>query len=279
VGLLYLGGMTLALAARVGPGDTSTRVFGILLLGGVLAVGACLRRETSLRWRVRLGYAPLALGLSYFQLGDAVPKINPGSADLMLQRIDTWLVGGNLSVRLQPYVQPWLTDLMSLCYVLFIPYVVLSILRHLTGDLEILKRFAGGLFTVYGLGFLGYVLVPADGPYLAMADRFTVALEGSWVTELSSRLIAERSNGTDSFPSLHLAASCFILFFDRFHAPRRFQVFLVPCIGFWVSTVYLRYHYAADLVIGLALAALGLWVALRRRVPVGGRNAPLAARA
>jgi hypothetical protein len=43
--------------------------------------------------------------------------------------------------------------------------------------------------------------------------------------------------------------------------------------------VYLRYHYAADLVIGLALAALGLWVALRRRVPVGGRNAPLAARA
>jgi membrane-associated phospholipid phosphatase len=37
----------------------------------------------------------------------------------------------------------------------------------------------------------------------------------------------------------------------------------VPCIGLWLATIYLRYHYFVDVVVGFALAAFGLWIANR----------------
>jgi membrane-associated phospholipid phosphatase len=75
-----------------------------------------------------------------------------------------------------------------------------------------------GLIGLYSIGFLGYLLVPARGPYLA---------------------------------------------FDRRHSRRRFRLFLVPVVGLWLSTVYLRYHYLVDLLAGFALAALA-WRAVCR---------------
>jgi membrane-associated phospholipid phosphatase len=37
-------------------------------------------------------------------------------------------------------------------------------------------------------------------------------------------------------------------------------------VGLWVSTIYLRYHYAVDLVCGFGLAALALWLSNRHPV-------------
>ena len=66
------------------------------------------------------------------------------------------------------------------------------------------------------------------------------------------------SNKVDVFPSLHCAISAFILFFHRVHAPNCFRWVLVPTIGLWVATIYLRYHYFVDVLAGFALAAFAL---------------------
>jgi membrane-associated phospholipid phosphatase len=71
----------------------------------------------------------------------------------------------------------------------------------------------------------------------------------------------------DVFPSLHCAASAFVLAFDRRQSRGRFWVFLVPVVGLWFSTLYLRFHYLVDLVAGFALAALALRVVACRREP------------
>src|ERR1043166_832412 len=107
---------------------------------------------------------------------------------------------------------------------------------------------------------MGYSFVPAAGPCHAMADQFTVPLHGWWITRLNDRLVSFGSNGVDVFPSLHCAVSAFFLFFHRQHRPWRFWLYLVPCVGLWVSTIYLRYHYAIDLVCGFALAGFALWL-------------------
>ena len=38
---------------------------------------------------------------------------------------------------------------------------------------------------------------------------------------------------------------------------------LLPCVGLWISTVYLRYHYFVDLAAGLVVALLALWITYR----------------
>ena len=118
-----------------------------------------------------------------------------------------------------------------------------------------------GMFTIYGIGFLGYSWVPAGGPHLALADEFALPLTGWAIARFNAYVVANGSNGVDVFPSLHCAISCFLLCFDRQHARWRYHLYLVPCGGLWLATIYLRYHYFTDVVAGFALAAFALWVA------------------
>jgi membrane-associated phospholipid phosphatase len=234
-----------------------------LLTGNAWVIWFCRSDGTSLRWRLGLLFYPMAMNIVFQHMKTAIPKIHPERMDALLQRLDTLGIGTNLSLRLQPLVHPALTEFFSLCYILFFPYLLFSLIYYFCGNVELLKKFVGGLFTIYGLGFLGYSLLPAAGPYLAMTDQFTKPLDGWWLTKWNAAIVAAGSNKVDVFPSLHCAVSSFLLFFDRRHRPWRFKLYLIPAVGLWLSTIYLRYHYFIDVLCGFALAAFALWLARR----------------
>jgi membrane-associated phospholipid phosphatase len=245
---------------------------GALLYAGVIAVNAaaiwCYR--TSLapwRWRVGLLFYPLAMNLTFYHLQFDMAKIHPAKMDAALWHIDDVLFGGSLSLRVEALQRPWLTDFFSFCYFLFLPYLLFSFVYYFCSDVGLLKKFVIGLFTIYGIGFLGYTFVPAAGPHIAFANRFSIPLTGSWITRWNAAVVDPGSNGVDAFPSLHCAVSTFLLGFDRRHRLWRFRMYLLPCVGLWVSTIYLRYHYFIDVVCGFLLAALGLWLAERFPLP------------
>ena len=237
---------------------------GLLVTAATLVVW-CRRNPDEARWRVRLWFYPLAMNLSYFALKTAAPAVHPQLEDAWLQRIDSILVGGNLSLRLEPLIHPVATEFMSLCYVLFFPCLFFSWIYYHRQELPLMKKFFIGFFTAYGLGLIGYTLLPALGPHLdaALATQFTVPLKGGYITGLNSSIVLQGCNGVDCFPSLHCAVSSYILFFDRQHRPWRFKLYLVPAVGLWFSTIYLRYHYFIDVLCGFALSALCLWIANR----------------
>jgi membrane-associated phospholipid phosphatase len=134
---------------------------------------------------------------------------------------------------------------------------------------RVAKLFCSGFFTLYAIGFIGYTLVPALGPHLdpALAAQFHTPLTGGWLTAWNDRVVANGSNRVDVFPSLHCAATAFLLGFDARHAPHRFRIWLLPCAGLWVSTIYLRYHYVVDVIAGFILAAAALWMTKRLSQP------------
>jgi membrane-associated phospholipid phosphatase len=234
-----------------------------LLLAGIAAGWFSRSTDTALRWRIGLLFYPVAMNIIFQNMKTMVPEIHPERLDAWLQEVDGRMIGTNLSLRLEPLVHPLLTELFSLCYFLFFVYLLFSLIYYFAGDVGVLKKFVIGLFTIYGIGFLGYSWVPAAGPWHAMADQFKIPLEGWWITRLNAAVVARGSNGVDVFPSLHCAISCFFLFFDRRHRPWRFRLYVVPCVGLWISTIYLRYHYAVDVICGFALAGTALWLANR----------------
>ena len=239
-----------------------------LLYLAMLAVDAgliafCRRQPTRARWLLRLLFHPIALNVVFLHMKEAIPRIAPQRLDLALQRIDLALLGGNLSLRLESLIHPVLTEILSFCYLLFFPYLLFSLVWYFRKDLDTLRAFLVGLFTIYGLGFLGYTLVPAWGPWVAMAEQFRVPLTGGPITRLNDLIVRLGSNGVDVFPSLHCALSSYFLFFDRRHTRWRFLLYLAPCLGLWFSTLYLRYHYFIDLLCGFALSAFALWISAR----------------
>jgi hypothetical protein len=247
----------------LGPASGESLLYLAMIAADAGLVAWCRARETERRWRARLLFHPVALNVVFMHMKEAIPKIVPERMDAALQRIDAAFVGGNLSLRMEPFVRPALTEVLSGCYLLFFPYLAFSIVVYFRRDLATLKAFLVGMFTVYGIGFLGYTLVPAWGPWIAMADRFHVALEGGPLTRWNDAIVRWGSNGVDVFPSLHCALSCYFLLFDLRHARWRFLVYTAPAAGLWVSTLYLRYHYAIDVAAGFALAGLGRWVSAR----------------
>lgn len=242
-------------------------IFLAVMVLQAAVVGWCMKRETDRRWRVRLLFYAVAMNALYPVLRTAIPSVHPRLEDEALQAADRWLVGGNLSLRMQFIVHPALTEALSFCYLLYFFYLLFSQAWYLFRDLPTLKKYYMGLFSLYAIGYFGYSMLPAWGPYLVMSDRFAVPLEGGWFTSANDRVVRAGSNRVDVFPSLHCANSLYVLLFDRAHKRWRFWLYLVPCAGFWVSTLYLRYHYFVDLVVGLLLSVTTYWMVQRRGDP------------
>jgi membrane-associated phospholipid phosphatase len=107
---------------------------------------------------------------------------------------------------------------------------------------------------------MGYTVLPAGGPHRWMT--FASPLHG-WLLEWTLKPVNGVSNSVDAFPSVHLAATLYLLLFDWQHARRRFWWVLLPCLLLWFSTLYLRFHYFVDLLAGAATALAGWWMAER----------------
>lgn len=254
------------LALTTGTWTRDALIFLVMLAAVLGAVVWCERNATAGRWRVRLALYPVLMNAAYFALKTVAPALHPQLADGTLQAIDRALLGGNASVWMQRWVHPGLTEFLSLCYLGFFPYLVFTWVYYLAKpDLGLAKKLWSGFFTLYAVGFLGYILVPAAGPHLepGLAAQFTVLLHGT-ITDLNARVVQEGSNRVDCFPSLHTAVSAYLLLFDFRHCRWRFWVWLVPCVGLWVSTIYLRFHYFTDVLAGLALAIAAFWFVNRQ---------------
>ena len=152
-------------------------------------VACSVFREQSRSWRLRLLFYPVAMNLLSPLLQTWIPAVHPHLEDAALQSADRWLIGGNLSLHLQFLVRPALTDFLSFCYLLYFAYLLSSQSSYFFDDLALLKTFYIGMFTLYGLGYFGYSILPALGPYFAMADQFTVPLTGGWFTHANSWLV------------------------------------------------------------------------------------------
>lgn len=249
VGLGLLGGLWLALATRVG----IVSPLALEVAGVGLAYGVGLRLlQGHRKARLVLAYALslwLYLGIARFTLG-----LHFGLKDDALLAWDRWLLGETPAVRLEAWARPWLTELMSGCYASYQLYLHAALVWALKGDAEAAEQLGERVFTALLVGYLGYLVVPAMGP-VATPDLFVGPLPGDGVLRhLNDALVMRGGAIYDAFPSLHVAITGVLLAWDRGRHPWRFWLMVPVSVGLVLSTLYLRAHYAVDLVAGLALA-------------------------
>lgn len=230
----------------------------VLIAGGVLIKQ---RHDSIWAWRARLLIYPVLMNVLFTNMRWVSPLINEGKKDAILWELDKWITGGSLSVMLEPLISPILTEFLSFCYMFFMVYLFISMLLWLLSPLPLARIFYAGLFSLYGIGYFGYTLVPAIGPYVTYASEFSSPLTGYFMTDFLSAVYPTGTNYTDIFPSLHCAITAYMLLFDMKWNRRRFWICLIPSIGLGFSTIYLRYHYFVDVLAGLAVAAVALFIA------------------
>jgi hypothetical protein len=254
IALLLRAGVTHAVTAEAAAAD--------LVLGVVLWRTCGL--TSPLSQKVRLAGAFLFVLWFYSAIARLTPALGTSLRDADLRAVDDSLLGTTPAILCQRFTTPWLTDLLSACYLSYHVYLSVAFLHALWLPVAFGGRFGAALFPAYAFGLLGYLLVPAVGPAKAYAEAFTVPLSGGFLTWLNATIVAQGSSVYDVFPSLHVLVTCVLLNHDWRFVRRRFQIMVLPALGLLFSTIYLRYHYAVDLAAGFALFAALRWTSPRR---------------
>lgn len=174
----------------------------------------------------------------------------PWTADTLLHTIDRHLWGGQpLPAYFQFETHTTLANLFFICYFLFYLQVIGAVLYY---TIRPRPDFFNRLMCGYLIGFIGYFILPAAGPAFTTLPHGNIS--GS-IAALLSRIVAEGVTGMDVFPSLHTAISIFITAYLWRDGKTTVATILTPItIGIICATIYLRYHYGIDVLIGIVLA-------------------------
>ncbi|MGV9214146.1 phosphatase PAP2 family protein [Micromonospora sp. RB23] len=203
----------------------------------------------------------------YSSLRDITPELDFPLVDPALIEFDRTVFGGDVSRWLNDTLgSPALTLFMAICYLSYgLSQAAWAIFSYLRGHLREYHDFALAISITAVVGYAGYVLVPGVGPHIYQTDVYADPLpghEGSIGGALDA-ITAVQGPARDLFPSLHTAMTVVLMVYLWRDARRLFWWYLPIGLGLLLSTLYLRKHYAVDLLAGAVLAVLAVVVAGR----------------
>lgn len=205
--------------------------------------------------------------LIYTNLHDTIGFVNPHDIHDTLLALDIRLFGVEPTLWAEQFYTRARTEAFQLFYMSFAivaPAVPLWLL--LRKRYEDFRRAALSITICFYLGYALYLLLPAAPPRLVLAGEFRKNLGGDPLFATMAADAAFSLLPTDSraaFPSLHAAVSLLALGLAARMAPGLLIPLAPLVIGLWASTIYLRHHFAVDLLAGFLLAPVALWLTPR----------------
>jgi membrane-associated phospholipid phosphatase len=256
--IVFLIGLGTA-AGRLHNWPQPLAVFAILV---IIAFGATMfgRDELQLpKWgRLVLNFYPLiTIAAIYEILGWLIPAVSNQDSDALLLRVDRALFGFDPAVELETLATPIFTDVFYVAYVSYFLFPVLLGVLFWRRSTALGREFAFSVTLAFFIVYVGYVLVPAQGPRVSLAGEFKGALEVSPVSQwISAHLNQLEHNRWDVFPSGHVMITILCLIW-AFHRENAYFAVGLPVASLLVlSTIYCRVHYVVDVLAGAALAAV-----------------------
>ena len=215
--------------------------------------------------RFRHWYPILFVACCYREMATLIPAIRHARFDQALANLDFSIWGAYPTVWLERIYSPGLTEFLQIIYTLFIPVALL-----VPTIIWFQKRYAEFRYMAFllALGFLvsyvGYLAVPARGPRYLLDHLQQQPLQGLWLFHfMQAMLNGLEHDHYDCFPSGHTELTVLACWLSRSISLRLFRVYFLYTLCIVFATVYLRYHYTADLAAGAVVAIVLILAAPR----------------
>lgn len=200
----------------------------------------------------------------YSQMQLYVKTINTKLYDESIYKIDN-LIFGNYFNLFQNISNPFLTEYLQISYSLFyllpVIFIVELIIRK---NSQQFKRYAGVIVFTFYISYLLYLLFPAIGPRFFIFDfnELSKELPGILLTEYLREFVnygggiinpslnpADQVN-RDCMPSGHTMITLMNIYYVFKYNSKLKYVQLILGSSLIFATVYLRYHYLLDIIVG-----------------------------
>ena len=181
-----------------------------------------------------------------------------GWMDQSLVGWETALFGGELSVHLQAFASPVLTEWMMFAYVIYIPLLpLIGFLCWCTAGSRGAVDYLMNLSLANILCYAGFIVFPIAGPLSHYPDVYSVPLDGGLFTWCGEWVRSNLHYPGGSLPSPHCAAATVMLAMLFRYNHRLAWPALPVILTLYIATVYGRYHYTSDMIAGI-LTGLGV---------------------
>lgn len=209
----------------------------------------------------------------YSNLKAMVPVIHPGLMDGTFYAMDKILfLGTDPYAWIQAHSSPKMDTLMSRSYFFFFFFIVYGLSgAYIFGTPLWYERAVTAFVIAYVIGVAGYCLFPAVGPaFYEETAHFLRATSGDGLKRFllghyrdfclnpQTAKIA-RCNGLAAFPSLHCAHSLLFMYYLGKKEIWMPVILFIPLVLLLISTVWLGWHWAVDLLGGVLVA----WLTIR----------------
>ena len=237
----------------------------------LLSRGELLRHPRARGLTHRFALLLSILGLYLVTMRQALAALKPTLLDAQLITLDRALLGEVPALLLDPYTSPLLTEWFAFFYYsYFVILVGATFPSAFFGRSALARALVLGPIMIVCVGHILYTLVPGRGPYVML--EFEHALVGGFFWDQVNRLVTSQGALLDIFPSLHTALPLHITLILAYY--RREWSWRLPWAALWfplafftfniiIATLYLRWHYAVDVIAGVALALMTQWVVVR----------------
>jgi membrane-associated phospholipid phosphatase len=203
-------------------------------------------------------YPHLFFLFCFEELGRLVHLVTPRWQDARLIAFDYWLTGVHPTVWLEQFATPGRTEFMQFAYITYFAYLlVLGGILYYRKDWQAYWCVMTYSAVAYVIGYVIAIFFPIESPWFAMSGTWHSELRGGTFTSLIGFIERYGRVRGGAFPSEHVAGSIAVLWGAWTHRRWLFWT-LVPLVAaMCVSTVYGRYHYAADVFGGIVTGTLG----------------------
>ncbi len=230
-------------------------VFSVTL---VLIRGSLVKHGVVAPLVYRLGmFGPVQL--SYFILAGLLPVVNPGNLDEQLYQFDLHFLGVEPAVLLDKVVSPTSSEWFAFFYFSYFFLLALHVLPMLffVKQRRLMSEFTLGMVILVCVVHTTYMFVPGFGPIRHLTFDHPLP-SGMW-HDIVINTVNSGGAQKDIFPSLHTAGPSFCALFSFRHRDKLPFKFTWPIVTFFalniiVATMFMRWHWAVDVVVGLSLA-------------------------
>src|SRR5271157_76376 len=221
---------------------------------------------------VRNWFPALMIILAFREAGALCLPDTNYRLDQLFERWDLVLLHSRLVLGILNHGAPWIQHYLEFCYLLCYPMVPLGFAalllgmrrRERLGGRGATERAIDRFWTAILLAALAtyalFPFFPSTPPRVLFHD-----LPGPTVAPLLRKLnlwiLGNYGIPSSVFPSGHVAAVTATALAVRAEFPRLGIVFLVAAASIAAATVYGRYHYAADAVVGALIATAAYFIA------------------
>lgn len=154
----------------------------------------------------------------------------------------------------------WFSELMSLIYLLYYLLVVFFFLKIYRNYRDRFDYVVFMICMMFYMVFLIFILCPVAGPQYYLVPPDNQIPEGYFFRDIARWVFLKTDLPAEAFPSISSLFLCFMAYLTYRNVPAMFKVVVPLAILILIASVYLKIHYAVDVIAGLLSFPALYWI-------------------